>query len=204
MNPKDIHIINISAGKPKLINKESHRYCIIPLEMVSGGEKIGPLSFKFASRMKIFKHTSSGTDSYSLGITIPDELLEKFLSFENRINHLAVEKKREVRTLNSNFGNFQTGDFHLIKEDKSGNPKIYAKLYVDKLNPRSSSGAFFRVLRGEDGRKRKERIRDNLVLEGVPLDGIVVLQIKQLFCGNLRALTCVVQEVLIEQEIHPQ
>ena len=170
--------------------------------MVSGGEKIGPLSFKFASRMKIFKHTSSGTDSYSLGITIPDELLEKFLSFENRINQLAIEKKREVRSLNSNFGNFQTGDFHLIKEDKSGNPKIYAKLYVDRLHPQSSSGSFLRVIYGEDGRKRKERIKDNLELEGVPLDGIVVLQLKQIFCGNIKSLTCVVQEVLVEQEIH--
>ena len=55
-----------------------------------------------------------------------------------------------------------------------------------------------------DGRKKKEKIRDNLELEGVPLNGIVVVVLKQLFCGNLRALTCVVQEVLVKEEIHPQ
>ena len=202
MNPKNIDITNISTRTPKLINKESHRYCLIPLDITSEG-KIGSLSLKFEARMKIFKHSSSGNDSYSLGISIPDELVEKFESVEKRINELAFERKNEVRKLNANFGNFHMGDFHLIKEDKSGNPKIYAKLYVDKVQPLNSSATFYRLV-DVDGRKKKEKIRDNLELEGVPLNGIVVVVLKQLFCGNLRALTCVVQEVLIKEEIHPQ
>ena len=199
MNPKNIDITNISTRTPKLINKESHRYCIIPIEMTSSG-KIGSLSLKFEARMKIFKHSSSGNDSYSLGISIPDELVEKFESFEKRINDLALLRKNEVRNLNLNFGNFHQGDFHLIKEDKSGNPKIYAKLYVDKVQPLNSSAIFYRLV----DEKKKEKIKNNLELEGVPLDGIVVVSLKQLFCGNLRALTCVVQEVLVKEEIHPQ
>ena len=138
-----------------------------------------------------------------MGITIPDELAEKFESIEKRINELALSRKNEVRKLNLNFGNFHQGDFHLIKEDKSGNPKIYAKLYVDKVQPLNSSAIFYRLV-DVDGRKKKEKIRDNLELEGVPLNGIVVVVLKQLFCGNLRALTCVVQEVLVKEEIHPQ
>ena len=205
MNPKDIHITNISTGTPKLINKESHRYCIIPLEMTSGGEKIGPLSLKFEARMKIFKHSAqAGNDSYSLGITVPDDLIEKFKSFEKRINELALFRKNEVRNLNLNFGNFNKGDFHLIKEDKSGDSKIYAKLYVNERYKTNSTAPFFRIIGNIDGRKIKQRISDNLNLVGVPLNGTIVLQIKQLFCGNLRALTCVVQEVLVREEIHPK
>ena len=105
--------------------------------------------------------------------------------------------------MNSNFGNFQKGDFHLIKEDQSGNPKIYAKLYADKVSPMSSSAAFYRMAEGE-GRQMKQKIKNNLELVGVPHDGIVVINLKQIFCGNIKALTCVVQEVLVEKEINPQ
>ena len=129
MNPNDLHFTNISTGTPKMIKKESHRYCIIPLEIASGGQNIGPLSLKFDAKMKIFKHATAGNNSYS---TAP----------------------------------------------------------------------FFRIIGNLDGRKLKQRIKDNLELEGVPLDGIVVLQLKQIFCGNIKSLTCVVQEVLVEQEIH--
>ena len=116
---------------------------------------------------------------------------------------LHLKKKSEIKSLNSNFGNFQKGDFHLIKEDQSGNPKIYAKLYADKVSPMSSSAAFYRMAEGE-GKKMKQKIKNNLELVGVPLDGIVVINLKQIFCGNIKALTCVVQEVLVEKEIHPQ
>ena len=51
---------------------------------------------------------------------------------------------------------------------------------------------------------KKQRMTDSLGLVGVPLNGKVVLRIKQLFCGGVKALTCVVQEVLVEEEIHPK
>ena len=89
-------------------------------------------------------------------MTLPDEMLEKFESFEKRINELAFERKNEVKKLNANFGNFHMGDFHLIKEDKSGNPKIYAKLYVDKVQPLNSSAIFYRLV----DEKKKEKIKD--------------------------------------------
>ena len=186
MNPENLNTENISTQTPKMINKEFHRYCIIPLYLSSGDSNLGPISLRFSANMKIFKHSSSKNDSYSLGITIPDELLDRFRSFEKRINELAFFQKNEVKKLNSGFGNFNKGDFHLVKEDKSGKPNIYAKLYVDRDN---FSAPFFRVV---DGNK-KQRISDSLGLVGVPLNGKIVLRIKQLFCGGVKALTCVVQ-----------
>ena len=199
MNPENLNTENISTQPPKLINKESHKYCIIPISNEEGKN----LNLKFEARMKIFKHSSSGNDSYSLGITIPEEVLDKFNEIEKRVNILAKERQAEVRKLNNNFGNYHLGDFQLLKTDKSDNQKIYAKLYVDRLNPSNSSARFYRLV-DVDGKKKKEKIKNSLELEGIPLHGIVVLTLKQLFCGNLRALTCVVQEVLIKEEIHPQ
>ena len=96
-----------------------------------------------------------------------------------------------------NFGNFNKGDFNLVKEDKSEKPKIYAKLYSERD---AFSASFFRLVEGN----RKQKITDSMKLVGVPLNGKVVLRIKQLFCGGVKALTCIVQEVLVEEEIHPK
>ena len=199
MNPENLNIDDITTLSPTKINKESQRYCVIPIKH----EKDKPLSLKFEARMKIFKHSSEKTDSYSLGITIPEELENKFKEIEQKINILAKERQTEVKKLNNNFGDYHVGDFHLLKSDKSENPKIYAKLYVDRFNPLNSSATFYRVV-DVDGRKKKEKVKNNLELEGIPLNGIVVVNVKQLFCANIKALTCVVQEVLIKEEIHPQ
>ena len=157
----------------------------------------GPLRFKFPCRMKIFQHEKA----FSLGITPSANLIEKFQEIEDRLNELAVEKRSEVHKLHPTFAKFQDGDFHLLKEDKSENRKIYGKLYVDRLSKDSFSAPFYRA---EVEDKTKRKIKNSVDLVGVPLDGIVVLDLKQIFCGNLKALTCVVKEVLILEEIHPQ
>ena len=73
-----------------MISKTSYKYCTIPLEM-NMGETKKPLRLKFNARMKIFHHESNNT--YLLGVTIPEDLLETFERFESRINDLAFEKK---------------------------------------------------------------------------------------------------------------
>ena len=191
MDPLNLNLKNISTKKPELVKKESHKYCVIPLEMENG-----PLRFKFPCRMKIFQHEKD----FSLGITPSANLIEKFQEIEDRLNELAVEKRSEVHKLHPTFAKFQ-GDFHLLKEDKSENRKIYGKLYVDRLSKDSFSAPFNRA---EVKDKTKRKIKNSVDLVGVPLDGIVVLDLKQIFCGNLKALTCVVKEVLIVEEIHPQ
>ena len=38
----------------------------------------------------------------------------------------------------------------------------------------------------------------------MPLRGQVVFSIKHLFCGNVKAITCIVDEVLVEEMIQAQ
>ena len=90
----------------------------------------------------------------------------------------------------------------MIKEDKSGKPKIYAKLYPSKNEPLQTSAFFYRLVE-KNGRKGKSMILDELKLTGVPLEGTCVLKIKQLFCGTAKSITCTVDEVLVEEEIYP-
>ena len=124
MDPLNLNLKNISTKKPELIKKESHKYCVIPLEMENG-----PLRFKFPCRMKIFQHEKA----FSLGVSPGGDLLEKFQEIEDRLNELAVEMRGEVHKQHPAFAKFQEGDFHLLKEDKSETKKIYGKLYVDRL-----------------------------------------------------------------------
>ena len=62
MDPMKLNVENISTKKPELIKKESHKYCVIPLEMRDGE----PLRLKFQARLKIFQHEKA----FSLGISL--------------------------------------------------------------------------------------------------------------------------------------
>ena len=49
--------------------------------------------------------------------------------------------------------------------------------------------------------ERKKPILRQKLLIGMPLQSQVVFSIKHLFCGNVKAITCIVDEVLVEEMV---
>ena len=51
----------------------------------------------------------------------------------------------------------------------------------------------------DDGKKKPILKQKELI--GMPLRGQVVFSIKHLFCGNVKAITCIVDEALVEEMV---
>ena len=79
---------------------------------------------------------------------------------------------------------------------KSEQEKIYAKIYPSKLPNSDFSCRFWEVC---DEGTRKKPISKAKKLVNIPLRGQVVFSVKHLFCGNVKAITCIVDEVLVEE-----
>ena len=73
--------------------------------------------------------------------------------------------------------------------------KIYGKLYHKN---KKITCPFWELV----GSKKKQKI-DPLDLIGVPLLGDVVVEVRQIFCGNIKSITCIVKEVLIREFHQP-
>ena len=82
-------------------------------------------------------------------------------------------------------------------EDKSEQEKIYAKIYSSKLPNQDFSCRFWQLC----GAKKKKPIPHPTKLINMPLRGQVVFSVKHLFCGNVKTITCIVDEVLVEEVV---
>ena len=186
MNPAKISIPECTLGDP--IRRTSGKISFCLLQCLNNNQQ---LKVKLATKFKIFAHQE---ESFSIGITIPEESLSFFRELENHLNSLAKTKKQAVKELNPSFARFQEGDFTLVKTDKSEQEKIYAKIYPSKIPNADFSCRFWEL---ENGKKKPILKQKNLI--NVPLRGQVVFSIKHLFCGNVKSITCIVDEVLVEE-----
>ena len=196
MNPAKISIPDCTLDTPVKKSSGKISFCLLPC--LHNNER---LQVKLATRFKIFSHQGSeANDSFSLGITLPDESKKFFKDLEKHLNALAKKKKPEVKEIGPNFARFQEGDFILLKTDKSEQEKIYAKIYPSKLPNSDFSCRFWEVCdEGTSGAKKKKPISKAKKLVNIPLRGQVVFSVKHLFCGNVKAITCIVDEVLVEE-----
>ena len=189
MNPETIEIPDCDLDTP--VKKSSGKifFCLIPC--LYNDEK---LQVKLKTKFKIFAHQE---DSFSLGITIPEEQIDFFKDLEKHLNSAAMKLKKEVAKIGSSFARFQEGDFILVKTDKSEQEKIYAKIYPSKIPTTDFSCRFWELC----ANRKKQPILRQKDLVNIPLRGQVVFSIKHLFCGNVRAITCIVDEVLVEEMV---
>ena len=154
---------------------------------------------KLKTKFKIFAHSSQNQeDSFSLGITLPEEHIDFFEELEKHLNSAAMKMKKEIAKIGP-FARFQEGDFVLVKTDKSEQEKIYAKIYPSKIPTTDFSCRFWELCEN-----RKKPILRQKDLVNIPLRGQVVFSIKHLFCGNVKAITCIVDEVLVEEMVQAQ
>ena len=190
MNPETISIPDCHLDTPVKRSSGKISFCLIPC--LNNDKK---LQVKLKTKFKIFAHQE---DSFSLGITIPEEQLDFFTDLEKHLNTAAMTMKKEIAKIGP-FARFQEGDFVLVKTDKSEQPKIYAKIYPSKIPTMDFSCRFWELCE-----KKKKPIPRQKDLVNIPLRGQVVFSIKHLFCGNVKAITCIVDEVLVEEMIQAQ
>ena len=121
-----------------------------------------------------------------------------FRDLEKHLNALAMKKTKEVaENWSEVFARYDQGDFSLLKVDKSEQEKIYAKIYPSKLPNQDFSCRFWQLC----GAKKKKPIPHPTKLINMPLRGQVVFSVKHLFCGNVKTITCIVDEVLVEEVV---
>ena len=192
MNPETISIPNCTLDDPVKKSSGKISFCLLPCL-----HKDERLQVKLPTRFKIYSHPGNGNDSFSLGISIPENSLKFFRGLEKHLNALAMKKTKEVEKIGKNFARYDQGDFSLLKVDKSEQEKIYAKIYSSKLPNQDFSCRFWQLC----GAKKKKPIPHPTKLINMPLRGQVVFSVKHLFCGNVKTITCIVDEVLVEEVV---
>ena len=130
MNPAKISIPDCTLDTPVKKSSGKISFCLLPC--LHNNER---LQIKLATRFKIYSHPGQQDqqDSFSLGISLPEDSLKFFRDLEKHLNVLATRKQKEVEQIGRIFGRFNQGDFSLLKVDKSEQEKIYAKIYPSKL-----------------------------------------------------------------------
>ena len=191
MNPETISISDCTLDDPVKKSSGKISFCLIPC--LHNGER---LQVKLPTRFKIYSHS----DSFSLGISLPENSLKFFRDLEKHLNALAMKKTKEVEKIGRIFARYDQGDFSLLKVDKSEQEKIYAKIYPSKLPNQDFSCRFWQLCEVK-GRKKKKPILHPTTLINMPLRGQVVFSVKHLFCGNVKTITCIVDEVLVEEVV---
>ena len=198
MNPETIEIPDCDLDTPVKKSSGKISFCLIPC--LYNDEK---LQVKLKTKFKIFAHQE---DSFSLGITLPEEHIDFFKELEKHLNSAAMKMKKEISKIGPSFARFQEGDFVLVKTDKSEREKIYAKIYPSKIPTTDFSCRFWELCEpcGPGENRTKKPILRQKDLVNMPLRGQVVFSIKHLFCGNVKAITCIVDEVLVEEIVQSQ
>ena len=197
MNLEQISIPDCTLDDPVKKSSGKISFCLLPCL-----HKDTKLQIKLPTRFKIYSHPGAGgNDSFSLGISIPDESLKFFRTLQKHLNSLAMKKKKEVDKIGKVFSRYDEGDFSLLKVDKSEQEKIYAKIYPSKLPNQDFSCRFWQLCTVKDGTKKKKLIPRAAQLINMPLRGQVVFSVKHLFCGNIKTITCIVDEVLVEEVV---
>ena len=155
MNPEQISIPDCTLDDPVKKSSGKISFCLIPC--LHNGER---LQLKLPTRFKIYSHS----DSFSLGISLPENSLEFFRDLEKHLNALAMKKTKEVEKIGRIFARYDQGDFSLLKVDKSEQEKIYAKIYPSKLPNQDFSCRFWQLC----GAKKKKPIPHPTKLINMP------------------------------------
>ena len=153
MNPETIEISDCHLDDPVKKTAGKISFCLIPC--LNNDER---LQVKLKTKFKIFSHQD---ESFSLGITLPEDQIDFFKALEKHLNSEALKSKKEIA---------KEGDFVLVKTDKSEQEKIYAKIYPSKHPSSDFSCRFWELC---ENRKKKPILRQKDLIN-IPLRGQVV------------------------------
>ena len=173
MNPAKISISECYLDSPVKKSSGKISFCLLPC--LNNDQR---LQVRLQTKFKIFAHQE---ESFSLGITLPEENIQFFKDLEKHLNSAAIAKRSEINKLGSSFARFQEGDFILVKTDKSEQEKIYAKICPSKLPNSAFSCRFWELC---DDRKKKPILKQKRLI-GMPLRGQVVFFPSNIFSAEM-------------------
>ena len=109
MNPETISIPDCTLDNPVKNSSGKISFCLLPCL-----HKDERLQVKLPTRFKIYSHpgNGNGNDSFSLGISIPENSLEFFRDLQKHLNSLAMKKKKEVEKIGRSFARYDQGSFY--------------------------------------------------------------------------------------------
>lgn len=184
----------ISINDPELKKSGSFSYVLIPIKY---DEK--EMKMKLQGRLKIFQHDDKTTQkkNYSIGLEVDDRNRKMFKEMEEKIASLTEGKKSQVKKLNLKFACFHEEDLKIIKTNLTGEySKVYSKLYTEE---EIINCPFWEVIQ-----KNKRQKLDPHSVIGAPMNGSIVISLKQVFLGNVKSITFITKEVLITEIIKPK
>ena len=98
MNLEKISIPDCTLDEPVKKSSGKISFCLLPC--LHNGER---LQVKLPTRFKIYSHPGAegrgGNDSFSLGISLPEDSLKFFRDLQKHLNSLAIKKKKEVEKI---------------------------------------------------------------------------------------------------------
>ena len=172
--------------------------------------------------LESYPDQKSSEPTFSLVIdleNLEDEMAVTIEEIEEKMIKLALEQKKAIekvaaeadldkfdeevknpKMILKNSTNFNKDSFKLIREFE-GDRVIFGKLYHQPKRLKITV-PFWRTI-SKDGRLKKQEIKNKQNLLRLKMEGDVVIWLKQIFLGNKKAITCVVDEVLVRKEIKP-
>ena len=196
-NPAEI-LKNMKIGKA-----EASLYgIIIPLE-----ESEMILKSESFSVIESYPDLKSADPSFSLRIELEEKDVVIFKKIHDKLVTAAMQQKKQVEKLAKELDDddeidfksapkYDANSFKLVRE--SG--EVWGKLYH---NQKLLITAPFWKLVEKGGRKKKQRVKNPNELIGSKLSGLIGLRLKQIFMAKHKAITCVVDEVLVTEERKP-
>ena len=187
---------NMIAEEPK----EGLYGIIIPLEDSNMILK----SSKF-SIMESYPDLKSAEPTFTLRINLEEEDIPIFEKIEKQLASIAMKNKERVKILSQtpsnndpeidfkNASKYDESSFKLIRE----NGEVWAKLYHNQRTLEITA-PFWRLI----GNKRR-RVKNPNSLIGSEMEGLISLELKQIFMAKHKAITCIANEVLIKNERKP-
>ena len=177
---------------------------IIPLE---GSEMILKSEF---SIFESYPDLKSADPSFSLRIVVSEDDSKTLHKIHKKLVHAAMQQKKEVEKLAKELEEdedeevdfksapkYDENSFRLLRE----NGEVWGRLYHNQKTFKITV-PFWRLVE-KDGRKKKQKVTKPNDLIGSNLSGFVGLRLKQIFMAKHKAITCVVDEVLVTEERKP-
>ena len=160
----------------------------------------------------------SAEPTFTLRILLENDLTD-LQAIERKVIAIALEKKKEVNEFVKKFdaekskmevknpkevvtsaGKYDKESFKLVREIEN-DFELWGTLYHKPVALKIAT-TFWRVIE-KDGRKKKQRVENPNTLLPIKMEGDVVINLKQIFLGKKKSITCIAEEVLVRKETKP-
>ena len=214
MDPKKVEVKSVVSTGPK----DGRHGIVLPLGI--GLLRVNDVYFKI---QESFLNAKTCEPTFTLRINLPNDLEKAFTKIEKAIAKLAMSEEENVEEFVKNFDlensrlqrvneksaksilanttKYNETSFQLVRH-LDDDDEIWGTLYHEEKDYKISAPFFERYVK--KGKNRKRGIENPNALVKKKLKGDVVISLKQIFLGKNKAITCVVDEVLVTEIVKKQ